>query len=53
MYLVLLKPENTFVQFLVNATETKFSLDFDAKDLLSVKFKEAMKIKCSMNIWLF
>lgn len=39
MYLVLLKPENTFVQFLVNATETKFSLDFDAKDLLSVKFK--------------
>jgi thiol-disulfide isomerase/thioredoxin len=38
MYLVLLKPTNTFVQFLVNELETKFSLDFDAKDLLSVKF---------------
>lgn len=39
MYLVLLKPENTFVQFLVNDRDKKFSLNFDAKDLLNIKIK--------------
>lgn len=45
VYLVLLKPENTFVQFLVNDTDTGFSLDFDAKDLLTVKFKNSQDNK--------
>jgi len=45
MYLVLLKPENTFVQFIVNDSETKFSLGFDAKDLLSVQFKGSLENK--------
>ena len=39
MYLVLLKPENTFVQFIVNGTDEKFSMMFDATDLLNIKIK--------------
>ncbi|MBK9735681.1 MAG: DUF5106 domain-containing protein [Saprospiraceae bacterium] len=39
VYLLLLKPENTFVQFLVNPNEAKYSMEFDAKDIMEVKFK--------------
>ncbi|MBK9257368.1 MAG: redoxin domain-containing protein [Saprospiraceae bacterium] len=39
MYILLLKPENTFIQFLVNGTEKKISISFDSKDLSEVRFK--------------
>jgi thiol-disulfide isomerase/thioredoxin len=39
VYLVLLKPDNIFAQFLVNATENTFSMDFNPKDLVDLRFK--------------
>ena len=36
VYLALLKPENTYVQFLINGKGENFSMEFDAKDLLDV-----------------
>jgi thiol-disulfide isomerase/thioredoxin len=45
VYLILLKPENTYVQFLVNSSENKYSFEFDAKDLLDIKFKGSKENK--------
>jgi thiol-disulfide isomerase/thioredoxin len=39
VYLILLKPENNFIQFMVNAKEEKFALTCNAKDLDELKFK--------------
>lgn len=39
MYLALIKPDNNFIQFLVNDKEQKFTIETDAKDLSFVKFK--------------
>jgi thiol-disulfide isomerase/thioredoxin len=39
VYLILMKPENTFIQFMVNETENNFSLQCNAKDLNEIKFK--------------
>ncbi len=39
MYLILMKPENTFIQFMINDTENKISLQCNAKDLNDIKFK--------------
>jgi thiol-disulfide isomerase/thioredoxin len=36
VYLVLLKPDNSYVQFLINAKEEHIKMKFDAKDLLSI-----------------
>jgi thiol-disulfide isomerase/thioredoxin len=41
MYLLLLKPSNTFVQFLINGKENKINLSFDASDVSIVKFKHS------------
>ncbi|MCE2789406.1 MAG: DUF5106 domain-containing protein [Saprospiraceae bacterium] len=45
VYLVLLKPDNIFAQFLVNATENKFSFEFNQKDLIGLKFKGSQENK--------
>ena len=45
VYLFLLKPENTFLQFIVNDYDTKFSIKFDAKDLVDVSFKGSVDNK--------
>jgi thiol-disulfide isomerase/thioredoxin len=37
--LILMKPENTFIQFMVNDSENNFSLLCNAKDLNDIKFK--------------
>jgi thiol-disulfide isomerase/thioredoxin len=39
VYLILMKPENTFIQFMVNDSENNFSLLCNAKDLNDIKFK--------------
>lgn len=39
MYLILIKPDNNFIQFLINDKEQKFSIETDASDLSHVKFK--------------
>jgi thiol-disulfide isomerase/thioredoxin len=39
VYLALLKPDNTYVQFLIGDKGEKFSMEFDANDLLDVKVK--------------
>lgn len=41
MYLALLKPTNTFIQFLVSDHEHGFQLSFDPKDLMDIKFKNS------------
>jgi len=45
VYLFLLKPENTFLQFIVNENDTKFSIKFDSKDLVDVSFKGSVDNK--------
>lgn len=45
VYLVLLKPENSFVQFMVNEKEAKYSMQFDSKDISDVKFKGSVENK--------
>ncbi|MGB4959651.1 MAG: hypothetical protein WBO36_09255, partial [Saprospiraceae bacterium] len=45
MYLALLKPENTFVQFLVTAHEKSFHISFDLKDLADLKFNKSNENK--------
>jgi len=39
VYLLLLKPDNQFVQFLVDEKEQQFSIAFDAEDLTKVKIE--------------
>lgn len=39
MYLILLKPENNFIQFLINGQENNISLKTDAEDITKVSFK--------------
>lgn len=39
MYIALLKPDNSFVQILINGVEKDIKVSFDAKDLANVKFK--------------
>jgi len=39
MYILVLKPENNFVQFFVNNEDSKISLSLDEKDLSAAKFK--------------
>jgi thiol-disulfide isomerase/thioredoxin len=39
MYLAVLKPDNIFVQFIVNEKDTKFSMEIDAKNTSDVKIK--------------
>ena len=39
VYLALMKPSNTFIQFMVNENENQFSLMTDFKDIGHVKFK--------------
>jgi thiol-disulfide isomerase/thioredoxin len=41
MYMALIKPQNTFIQFMANLNESKFSFEFDAEDLEDVKFKNS------------
>ena len=45
MYLALLKPDNNFIQFLVNEKEQKFSIEMDANDLGVVQFKGSLDNK--------
>lgn len=45
VYLLLLKPENTFIQFIINGTEDKFNIEFDSKDLLDISFKGSAENK--------
>jgi hypothetical protein len=39
MYIALLKPDNSFVQLLINGKEKDIKVSFDSKDLANVKFK--------------
>ena len=39
MYIALLKPDNSFVQLLINGKEKDIKVSFDSKDLAAVKFK--------------
>jgi thiol-disulfide isomerase/thioredoxin len=45
VYLALLKPENTFIQFLVGDSENNFSMSLDAKDLAKVGFSKSQENK--------
>ncbi len=45
VYLFLLKPENTFLQFIVNENDDKYSIKFDSKDLVDVTFKGSLDNK--------
>ncbi|MBK8627148.1 MAG: hypothetical protein IPN86_16755 [Saprospiraceae bacterium] len=53
MYLILMKPENTFIQFMINDTENKISLQCNAKDLNDIKFKGSAENDFSMITWPF
>lgn len=39
VYFIFMKPDNSFVQFMVNGDEKKFSMSCDAKDLNVINFK--------------
>lgn len=45
VYLFLLKPANSFMQFIVNDIDTKYSIKFDSKDLVDVSFKGSVDNK--------
>lgn len=45
VYLALLKPENTFIQFILDEKESNFSISLDAKDLGNIKFSKSPENK--------
>lgn len=45
VYLALLKPENTFIQFILDEKESNFSISLDAKDLANIKFSKSPENK--------
>lgn len=45
VYLALLKPENTFIQFILDEKESNFSITLDAKDLGNIKFSKSPENK--------
>jgi thiol-disulfide isomerase/thioredoxin len=45
VYLALLKPENTFIQFILDEKESSFSISLDAKDLGNIKFSKSHENK--------
>jgi thiol-disulfide isomerase/thioredoxin len=45
VYLALLKPDNTFVQFILDEKETNFSISLNAKDLGNIKFSKSQENK--------
>ncbi|MBK8346602.1 MAG: redoxin domain-containing protein [Saprospiraceae bacterium] len=53
VYLLLLKPDNAFTQFIVDPKESKYTMEFDAKDLLNIKFKGSDENKNFYDYLLF
>lgn len=41
MYIALLKPDNSFIQFIVGDTEKKYEVSFDKNDIYAVQFKNS------------
>lgn len=53
VYLLLLKPDNQFVQFLVDEKEQEFSISFDAKDLTKVDIDGSFENKLFNDYMVF
>lgn len=45
VYLALFKPDNTFIQFILDEKENNFSVSLDAKDLGNIKFTKSQENK--------